>query len=205
MLKYFLYILILLIVVILGAFAFHKYKVEDQNKKEMAQYMGEPVMLEKDLGRVLVIYYSLNGHTRDIAEKIQSLTNGDIYAIQTEEKFETNFGFYLDVLKQLYNKQYPELSTMAPDVSSYDIVFVGFPVWWYTMATPAYSFLKQADFGTTKVALFSTQGSNPGRFFFDFANNVQGSKLVSMKEFNNLPQEYDEAVRNKVAAWLNSL
>lgn len=69
-----------------------------------------------------------------------------------------------DVEKQLKNGEYPELAGELPDPKAYDVVFVGAPVWWYTMATPLFSYLKQTDFGGRIVVPFSTQGSNYGSF-----------------------------------------
>ena len=85
------------------------------------------------------------------------------------------------------------------------MVFVGAPVWWYTIATPGLSFLQQADFQGKKVVPFSTQGSNYGSFFEDFTQRAKNAKLLTSADFNNLPAEYDRAVENKISRWLNSL
>ena len=92
-----------------------------------------------------------------------------------------------------------------PDFSKYDTVFVGGPVWWYTMSTPMYSFLQQANFAGKKVVPFSTQGSNYGTYFEDFAKMAKNAKLQKEASFNNMPEKYNSAVDNKIAEWLNSL
>lgn len=205
MLKYFLYVVVLAIVAGLTCSGVHLYRVAQKNKKEMAPYQTESIKVTKTFGKTLVVYYSLSGHTRDIAQRIQQKTGADIYEIKTAQKIDKYPWFYLNLRRQLKNKKFPKLEGQMPDFTKYDTVFVGFPVWWYTMATPGFSFLKQADFMGKKVVPFSTQGSNVGTFFADFANTAQNAVLLKGNSFNNLPKKYDGAVDNKIAVWLNEL
>lgn len=69
-----------------------------------------------------------------------------------------------DVEKQLKNGEYPELAGELPDPKAYDIVFVGAPVWWYTMATPLFSYLKQTDFGGRIVVPFPLRAAITAAF-----------------------------------------
>lgn len=203
--KYILYLLLAAIVVGAVAGGFHLYRVAVKNKKEMAPYQGAAVSVNKNFGKVLVVYYSLSGHTKEIAEKIAGLTKADIYEIKTAEEVRANPWFYYKVRKQLKQGIYPKLAGKLPDASEYDMIFVGAPVWWYTMATPGLSFLEQVDFKGRKVVPFSTQGSNYGTFFEDFAKKVQNADLQKSASFNNLPEKYNAAVDNKIAEWLNGL
>lgn len=205
MLKYILYILVGIVIIGLIAGGIHLWQVGRKNAKDMAPYDGEPVAVTKDLGRVLVVYYSLSGHTKDIAERIAAKTNGDLYEIKTKEKLNNTPWYYLTLRNQIKNKEYPELEGKLPDMSKYDTVFIGAPVWWYTLATPLSSFLKQVDFEDKVIAPFSTQGSNYGSFFKDFAAQSKNGILNRMASFNNLPDKYDAQVDNKIAVWLNSL
>ncbi len=183
----------------------HLARVAAKNKKEMAQYAGEEEKVTANFGKTLVIYYSLTGHTRAIAEKIAVKTGADVYEIKTKEKLNGKPWFYLTLKKQLKDKKYPELAGYMPDLSVYDTVFVGAPVWWYTMATPLYAFLQQADFAGKKVVPFSTQGSNVGTYFDDFAGEAHNAEILQGASFNNLPAEYARAEDNKVSRWLNSI
>ena len=205
MLKYILYFIIVAAVIggIIGIV--HLYRVSVRNEKEMAPYAGEPVAVTKNLGRVLVVYYSLSGHTREIAEKIRQVTGGDLYEIKTTEKLDSSPWYYLTLRNQLKSGNYPSIENNFPQFATYDTIFVGAPVWWYTVATPALSFLQQVDFKGKKVVPFSTQGSNYGTFFEDFAKAAKNANLQPSASFNNLPDEYRAAVENKIAVWLNSL
>lgn len=199
-------LLTLLVLAVIGALAAvaHHVRVALRNKKELARFTQEAPYTAQ-LGKVLVVYYSWTGHTQDIAEQIASLTGGDVYRIQTQEEFKSSPAFYARVKKELNHKIYPPLEGALPDISQYDTVFVGGPVWWYTMATPLYSFLEQADFKGKTVVPFSTQGSNPGTFLTDFTARAKNAQVSTYANFNNVGPEYNNAVHNKIIHWLNNL
>lgn len=205
MFKYIVYIIIAAVVIGLIGGGIHLYRVASKNKKEMAQYAGKPEVLTQNLGKVLVVYYSLSGHTKEIAEKIQSKTNADIYEIKTAEEIKQNPQMYWQIKQQLKKGMYPELAGDLPNVDDYDVIFVGAPVWWYTMATPGLAFLEKVDFKGKKVVPFSTQGSNYGQYFEDFAKKAKNAQLLKSASFNNLPEKYNQEVDNKITVWLNSL
>ena len=204
MLKIVLSVIILAAIVIGGAGLYHLFKVNAKNKAEMANFDKE-VKLNADLGKVLVVYYSLTGHTKDIAEQIANKTNGDLYEIQTVETYSSP-SVYMKSKKELSSKNYPELKKdNLPDMTQYDTIFIGGPVWWYTMAPALYSYLQITDFGNTRVAPFSTQGSNFGKFFEDFVQIVKNAQILPSENFNNIDEKYKEQVSNKINAWLNKL
>lgn len=205
MLKYILYILLAIVVLSLVAGGIHLYRVSVRNKTEMAQFSGPKIGYHNDLGKTLVIYYSLSGHTKDIADRISMLTNADVYEIKTEHPLKLSPLFALKMKKQLWSKEYPALIQDFPDAANYDTIFVGAPIWWYTAATPVLAFLNQYDFKGKKVVPFSTQGSNFGTYFKDFAATAKNAQLQKGASFNNLPKKYDDAVDNKVTQWLNNL
>ena len=72
MLKYVLYAVLLLIVAGVVAGGVHLWRVAKRNKAEMSRYAESPREPLPDLGKVLVVYYSLSGNTRDIAARIQN-------------------------------------------------------------------------------------------------------------------------------------
>lgn len=202
--KYVLYVLLLAVVVVAVAGLWHLYRVSSVNKREMAQYAGKSTEIKKDLGKVLVVYYSLTGHTKEIADKIQTMTNADIFGLETAEPFPTGAKLHLTVKEQLKTKKYPALKQL-PDLTGYDVVFVGAPAWWYTAATPVLSFLEQADFQGAKVAFFSTQGSNRGTFLPDVTALTKNAEILPDASFNNMGKEYNAAVNAKIADWINGL
>ncbi len=183
----------------------HLYRVAQINEREMQPFTEKEYILNKQFGKTLVIYYSLQGHTADIANRIARLTNADIYNVQTIMPLNMSPLFYLKVKKQLLTKKYPGVNTDVPDLKQYDTVFIGAPVWWYTIATPMISFLKQVDFKGVRIAPFSTQGSNYGRFYSDLSKFTKNATILTKESFNNLDERYTKAIDNKVINWINNL
>ena len=203
--KYVLFIIIIVIVIAGIAGFIHNYRVSGRNKKEMNEYFGNNVAVNKNFGKVLVVYYSLSGHTRDIAERIQVKTNSDIYEIKTAKEIKSSPMLYLKTRSNSKKGIYPELRGDTPDMDKYDIIFVGSPIWWYTVSTPVMAFLSQTDFKAKKVVPFSTQGSNAGTFLNDFGKMAKNANVTGYQSFNNMGKQYDTAVDSKISVWLNGL
>lgn len=204
MLKICLYILLIAVILVGGAGAYHVYKVKAKSKAEMATYQKE-VALETDLGKVLVVYYSLSGHTKAVAEQIAAKTKGDIFEIKTKETYSSP-SVYAKSKKELSTKNYPAINQEElPDVSAYDTIIIGAPVWWFTMAPALFKYLTVTDLNEKRVAPFSTQGSNYGSFFEDFATMAKGAKILPAANFNNAEEKYPAELANKINAWLNKI
>lgn len=205
MLRYLLYFILAAIAIGLVIGGIHLLRVSIKNKKEMQKFSLEKVQETKNLGKVLVIYYSMSGNTKAIAQKIQSKTGADLYEIKTTKELPSSPQLHLAIKNQLKTQKYPEIDTNFPNMDSYDIIFVGSPVWWYTVSTPVLSFLKQVDFKGKKIVPFSTQGSNPGTFLKDFIAHAKNAEILQDEKFNNLSSKYDDAVENKISIWINGL
>lgn len=90
--------------------------------------------------KILIAYYSHSGNTKEAAEKIQTITGGDIFDIQPVNKYSNNYNEVVNQAKiEKQNDTRPELISNG-DIQNYDIIFVGTPVWWYTMASPVKTF-----------------------------------------------------------------
>ena len=181
----------------------HLRRVAAKNHLEMSQFT-QNTTYSNQLGKVLIMYYSLSGQTEKIARLIAEFTGGTLYKIEPTEVYSSP-SVYVKSKKEIEQKQYPQLSENLPDFTEYDVIFVGGPVWWYTMATPLFSVLSVADFEGKKVVPFSTQGSNYGKFFEDFAALAKNADLQIAENFNNLAPEYDAQVTNKIKVWLNKI
>ncbi len=197
-------ILLIVSISIIAGF-YHLYRVAVRNEHEMKPFTEKEYTLTKSFGKTLVIYYSMNGHTQEIANLIAQETNADTYKVDTIMPLSLSPLLYLRIRQQLKTENYPGVNTDIPVLKEYDTIFVGAPVWWYTIATPMLSFLKQVDFQGCHVAPFSTQGSNVGTFFTDFSQKARNAVVLKSESFNNLDSRYTNAVRNKVINWLNQL
>ena len=196
------FVLIMLIAGLGGIY--YLYKVDAKNKKELKKF-NKNIKLHANLGKVLIIYYSWMGHTKNIAEQIAQKTNADLFQIKTLEPYSSP-SVYMKSKKELTSKKYPEINKdNLPNITKYDTIFIGAPVWWYTMAPALYSYLKETDFNGKNIVPFSTQSSNYGSFFEDFANVARNAQILSGEKFNNVNEKYQNQVSNKINAWLNRL
>ncbi|MBQ7524729.1 MAG: flavodoxin [Alphaproteobacteria bacterium] len=110
--------------------------------------------------KTLVVYYSVSGNTEGIAKQIQSKLNCDIKELETKEAYPSDYEELTKVAKeQLEKDTTPELKEDV-DVSNYDIVFVGTPVWWSKMAVPVKAFLKGGNFSGKTIIPFITHGGS---------------------------------------------
>ena len=202
--KLILYIILIIAIIAGVSSLIHLHKVSNKNKAEMAKFSNETT-LTANLGKTLVIYYSLSGRTKDIALQIQNLTNADIYEIKPKEEIKSGPALYLTSKKQISSGEYPEIVNDFPNIEEYNTIFVGSPIWWYTAAPVVLEFLKEFDFQNKNVVPFSTQGSNYGTFFEDFKAKAKNANILKGEAFNNLDSSYNEQVKNKIISWLNSL
>lgn len=154
----------------------------------------------------MVIYYSLSGNTREIALRIKGKTNADLYEIKTEDEYPSSPMIYLTAKRQLNPKKYPKLKNdTLPDLNQYDLIFIGTPVWWYTIPAPLLSFLTQIDFKGKTVVSFATHGGNYGKYFEDFETKIKNAKVIRGKEFKKVLKTDKNILDAKITEWLVNL
>lgn len=161
---------------------------------------------ESRQAKVLVMYFSLTGNTVPVAETIQKVTGGDLLRIETVRTYPIERPARTEVPKQeLDSGVWPELKTTIPDMSQYDYILVGGPVWWYTVSTPLRSLLQNTDFAGKRVALFVTHDGGLGDYYKYFEENVRNGVVLKgldlYRPFNDRP----EVLEGKIRDWLSSL
>ena len=129
--------------------------------------------------RVLTVYYSWsNGNTERIAKMLQKEIGGDIVRIDTITPYE---GSYEDVVNQgqeEVNRGYePEIRTLGVNITDYDVIAVGTPTWWYTMAPAVRTFLHTESFADKTVIPFMTNGGWPGNVIKDMKTACKGADI----------------------------
>ena len=102
MFKIIFYLIVIITIIASGTTAYHLNQVKEKNKNEMAAFRKE-IPLTADLGKVLVVYYSLTGHTKDIALQIADKTNADIFEIKTVKEYKSP-AVYIESKKELSTK-----------------------------------------------------------------------------------------------------
>ena len=110
--------------------------------------------------KVLVLYYSQTSNTRAVAEIIQQKLGADIEEIVAVEPYAGSFQETIDrCMQERQAGTLPEIQPLRSDLSRYDIIFLGYPVWFGTYAPPVAALLDQVDLSGKKVVPFCTFGS----------------------------------------------
>lgn len=128
--------------------------------------------------KCIVIFYSYGGNTRRIAERIQKKLGADLAEIKTVYPYTGSYNDIVDQGQREVNSGYlPEIQPLAVDLSQYDTVILGTPVWWYTFAPAMNSFLHKTDLSEKNVYPFATNGGWLGHTFKDFAKACRGAAV----------------------------
>ncbi len=150
----------------------------------------------------LVVYFSRTGNT----EKIVDITGADVFEIEakipyTDEDMAYNNSTCRANQKQNDKNCRPEIAQSVDNFDSYDIVYLGYPIWWYVAPTIINTFLESYDFSGKKIVLFATSG---GSGFGKTVDGLKGSvsadtEIVEGKLLN------DKLSENKLKKWVESL
>lgn len=169
--------------------------------------MPDSILFDKEKNKmkndILIAYYSWHGNTEKVAGLLHNKLGGELFEIQPEQAYTSVYG---DVVKQakqeIYSGFRPRLKSL-PDMSSYSTVFIGTPIWWYTMAPPVASFLEGLNLAGKQVIPFSTHGGGgSGTFEKDVAAMCPDSKII---KGHTLYQDGGGSASGELAAWLKSV
>ena len=128
--------------------------------------------------KAIVIYYSYGGNTRRIAGEIGQALGAELAEIRTVQPYTGSYDDVVDQGQREVNSGFlPELQPMNIDLSRYDAVILGSPVWWYTFAPAMNSFLHNTDLSGKTVYPFATNGGLLGHTLKDFAQACPGANV----------------------------
>lgn len=101
------------------------------------------------------------GNTQYVATLISEATGSDLFEIKTTHTYPGSHKALIDAAKEeIDNNTRPKLATHIKNLKEYDVVFVGFPNWWYDMPMPLYSFFDEYDFSGKTIIPFCTHGGS---------------------------------------------
>lgn len=110
--------------------------------------------------KTLILYYSQTGITKTVAEEFQAQTGADICSFDVEQAYLGTFDETIKrCLQEMENGIVPELKALDCNLSQYDTVYLGYPVWFGTYATPVKSLLSSIKFEGKTIIPFCTFGS----------------------------------------------
>ncbi len=159
--------------------------------------------------KMLIVYYSVsNGNTKRIAEAMQKVTDADIVRIDTVKPYTGSYDEIVDQGQREVNCGYqPEIKPHSVNVADYDVIAVGTPTWWYTMAPAMLTFLKSCDWSGKTVIPFQTHGGWPGHTLKDMKNICKGATFVCEKDIGFDSEGGAELVTEEaeIEAWLDKI
>ena len=127
------------------------------------------------MSRKLVAYFSASGVTGSVAKKLAEATGADLYEIRpavpyTSADLNWQNSSSRSSVEMKDKSSRPELADKSANISGHDVVFLGFPIWWYVAPTIINTFLEAYDFTGKDIVLFATSGGS------GFGNAVAGLK-----------------------------
>ena len=159
---------------------------------------------EKDDKKVAVVYFSATGTTKEVAELIKDETNADIFEIIPKQKYTSEDLNYGDKNTRATKEQNdenarPEIENSI-DLSNYDVVFLGYPIWWGNAPKIILSFIDNTNLDGKTVIPFCTSGSSgistSESTLKTYKNNI---KWIEGKRFSS------STTRDEASNWVRSL
>ena len=153
------------------------------------------------MSKALVAYFSASGVTAKVAEKLAAATGADLYEIVPETAYTDADLNWMDQqsrssLEMNDPTSRPAIAGEPADMAQYDVVFVGFPVWWYREPSIIDTFMESYDFGGKTVVPFATSGSSQiGESGANMQKLAPGATVAAGKRF---PAGASE---DELAAW----
>lgn len=144
----------------------------------------EPTRILSEDADSLIVYFSRSGSTELLASKIQALSGADMIELVAKETYSSNYGETVQRATQERNvKNTPELDVEMPDLSQYQSIYIGYPIWGMTMAEPVATFIetyaKELD-GKTIIP-FSTNGGYGLGSSIDYIETVLAENQVTAR------------------------
>ena len=150
----------------------------------------------------IVCYFSCSGITKSVASMISNTLNTDIFEIEpsipyTSDDLDwTNKNSRTSI--EMNNKNSRPSIKSSGDISKYDTVIIGFPVWWYTAPTIINTFIESNNFDGKKVYIFVTSGSSTvDSSFNDLKEKYPNINFISGKRFNS------GVLKEDILSWIN--
>ena len=154
-------------------------------KDSQALEVREEILSQSDI-KVLVAYFSYSGTTRNIANAISEKTGGDLFEITPQDGYSN---VYMESNSEIRGNERPALTDTVENMEEYDIVFVGYPVWWHATPTPINTFLESYDLTGKLIIPFCTSGgSDIDETMPTFLNSCDGLAVYGERRISGTSQ-----------------
>lgn len=147
----------------------HSQPVQGESQSERESPTPAPTVSEFLHGDgesgVLVAYFSATGNTRGVAQTLQGVLDADLYEITAAEPYtQDDLNYSNDGCRANQEQNDPDarpaMAGTLENPEDYDVVFLGYPIWWGQAPKIVYTFLERCDFGDADIIPFCTSGSS---------------------------------------------
>lgn len=181
------------------------------DKKMLVTYFSVPEtddpnnMTTEEDNSAIVVDGEVLGNTQYTGMLISDLTNADLYRIEPEIPYTTDHDALVDLAREEQdNDTRPALKDEITNFDEYDIIFVGYPVWWSDMPQILYTFLEAYDFEGKTVIPFSTHGGSGLAGTVEIIQNKLNDATL-IENALSISRNDMEGALEKVQAWLQEL
>ncbi len=156
------------------------------------------------MNKSLVAYFSASGVTAKTAQALAKAANAELFEIKPAEKYSKADLDWTDknsrsTIEMKNPDSRPAIKEKLIGIENYDVVFIGFPIWWYTAPAIIKTFLSSYDFSGKKIILFATSGgSSIGDTVDDLKAVCPNANFITAKILNNCPED-------DLKKWVDSL
>ncbi len=149
------------------------------------------------MNKILVSYFSASGTTKSVAEKVANIIGGDLFEIEPVEKYTDadlnwNDSSSRSSIEMKDKMSRPEIKNKVSNLSDYDTVLIGFPVWWDLAPTIINTFIEENNLENKNVYVFATSGSSSVNNSFNTLKNTYSNiNFISAKRLSSNLDESD--------------
>ncbi|MFW9901671.1 MAG: flavodoxin family protein [Candidatus Thorarchaeota archaeon] len=158
------------------------------------------------MAKILVVYYSLTGNTKMIAESIVEAINSDVLELKPVKELDAESGMkYFWGGFQATMKKKPKLEEFDINPLDYDLIILGTPVWAWTLSPPIRSFLKKYDLSNKNVALWVCAQGSGVKAMDRFKDTLKDANIISEIRFQEPKQNEPDKARERAKIWAKRL
>ena len=155
--------------------------------------------------KAVVIYYSLDGNTRFMAEAISKQLNADIIELKTVGEKKRDRA--LKMLQGSWNvifKNMPEINDFDSGIDKYELIFIGTPVWVGNYVPAFRTFFSRVKLKGKKIALFCCHRGGKGNVFNKMETQLNGNEIIGRADFFKVLKNKEKSLE-KMDSWLNKI
>lgn len=172
---------------------------DNTNKKVLVAYFSR-------IGEQYSVGNISEGNTAIVAKIISDKTNGDLFEIKVaNDNYPKGYAELTEFAKiEWQQNARPEIIGKVENFADYDVIFIGFPVWWGDKPMPVYTFLDSYNFnGKTIIPFCTHEGSG---YCGEQGMNKTGAKIIKgLAMYGHIAQNNRQQAENQVAEWLKGL